>query len=633
MLIRRLVDSHTDHSVPRYYRTRTVRWALAIDPAGRGQLIDRADAQHKNGNQLAAPYLTRSGKTPPPMLLVDTLEYVLGIAKDVPAKLAGDAWEHAVDKARADADRRHSAYLELLGQWAHTSGDPAAAAVCEFFTGGGCLAVLDDPRLRTAKPSDVVAILLDGEMAHMRDSAVAFWARIAQARKSSGAEGLCLSCGAAGPVLKTIPDMVKGSLIPVGVDAKGRPKRGQDAALVSVNTTAQGRQGTLQLGNTPLCEDCGGTAVAALNRLLTHPRHHRRGEDTVLTWWLREPDAEFDLRIIDNPTPDQVANLHKEVWSGRTTTRTDTPVEAEGGDAEAVEVNANDFYAITLSANKSRVVVRDWIDVPLPEIKRRVWQWFADHESTQLWADGVHQVGLYKMVQASGRWDRNRTSYVAGSAIHGLERDLLRCALHGGPPPASLAPRLLHRIRNDHHVDLPRVAMLRLALNRPPYRKEYLMPGLNESSTDPAYVWGRLFAVLEALQRKAVPGINATIRDRYFGLAMSQPAATLRTLRLNADAHVKKLTRTDATRAAGRALDNRLAAIATRLDDATSLPTHLDVPGQVLFILGYDHQRAADLAAARAAKAAKTAKATGNANPFDDSDAATAAAVAEDLLA
>src|SRR5690606_27229540 len=105
----------------------------------------------------------------------------------------------------------------------------------------------------------------------------------ARNRKSPGSEGVCLACGKEGALLKTVPDMVKGSLIPVGTDTTGRPKQGRDAALVSVNTPAQGRGGTLQLANTPLCEDCGVQTVASLNRLLADERHRRRGDDSVLT--------------------------------------------------------------------------------------------------------------------------------------------------------------------------------------------------------------------------------------------------------------------------------------------------------------------------------------------------------------
>jgi CRISPR-associated protein Csd1 len=578
MLIRKLVDHASRQaaagaSTPRYYRSRAVRYILRIGTDGTAGLIDRANEGNKAGAQQPVPYLTRTSGVVA-MLAVDTLEYVFGVAKDTS------------DKAQAAADRRNDAFIALLNAWREATDDPAAKTICDFFAQERHLelaAALPDK----AVPSENVAIMIDDAWAHRLPSAIDYWAQEARRRKSSGGEGICLACGDTGPLLKTVPDMIKSSLIPVGIDSNGRPKRGRDAALISINTSAQGRSGVKQLANTPLCETCGAQAMAALNQLLSDERHRRRGEDSVLTWWLREP-AELDLMVIERPEPADVKALLQEPHRGQRGTAVDT----------------NAFYALTLSANQSRVVIRDWIDLPVPEIKARLAAWFQDHRSTDRWSDGVHYVALRAMVRASGRWDRTRKQYVPGSAVHGLERDLLRAALRGTAPPPHLVPGLLHRIRNDHHLDLARVAMLRLALTRPPHQ-ENLMPGLDENATIPAYVWGRIFSVLESIQRRALPDINATIRDRYFGLAMIQPEATMRMLRTNANGHIKKLIGKDATRGAGRALDARLANLSQLIDLHKGLPAHLDARGQMHFILGYDHQRAADMAAARAAKEAK----------------------------
>ncbi|GAA1579287.1 type I-C CRISPR-associated protein Cas8c/Csd1 [Actinomadura kijaniata] len=561
---------------PRYYRSRAVRWLININRDGTGTLVDRADADNKSGGQEATPFLTRTSGVAA-MLLADTLEYVFGIAKD------------NSDKAQAGADRRNDAYLQLLHDWHTATGDPVAALVCDFFDQEKHLALIE-ALPEDASPSEIAAVMVDNEWCHRRPSAIEFWGQVARNRKSSGQEGICLACHKHGPMLKTVPDMVKSTLIPVGVDAKGRPKRGRDAALVSVNTSAQGRGGDLQLVNTPLCEGCGAQAMAALNHLLGHERHRRRGDDSVLTWWLRTPDT-FDPMLFEQPSTTEVKALLDEVYQGKHRT----------------QANPNDFYALTLSANQSRVVVRDWVETPVAQIKEHLAAWFTDHGSFDRWSDGIHYVPLRTLVRASGRWDRVTKQYVPGTAAHGLERDLLRAALHGTPPPSSLLPQLLQRIRSDHNIDLARVALLRLVLTRPPF-KEKTMPGLDETDTTPAYVWGRMFAVLEAIQRKALPDVNATIRDRFFGLAMTQPEATMRMLRLNANGHLKKLLRGEKTRGSGRALDQRLADLYQLLDAKEGLPPHLDSRGQARFILGYEQQRSADMAAARAAREAKEAE-------------------------
>ena len=47
---------------------------------------------------------------------------------------------------------------------------------------------------------------------------------------------------------------------------------------------------------------------------------------------------------------------------------------------------------------------------------------------------------------------------------------------------------------------------------------------LNDQTNYLPYLLGRLFSVLEAVQAAANPGINATIRDRYFNAASATQA-------------------------------------------------------------------------------------------------------------
>jgi CRISPR-associated protein Csd1 len=81
---------------------------------------------------------------------------------------------------------------------------------------------------------------------------------------------------------------------------------------------------------------------------------------------------------------------------------------------------------------------------------------------------------------------------------------------------------------------------------------------------------------------------------------MTQPLTIYPTLRAGANAHLGKLQRSknDKAMSAGKALEARLAELAARLRQQP--PCQLDAPGQARFAIGYDHQRAADMASARA---------------------------------
>ncbi|MFC7382208.1 type I-C CRISPR-associated protein Cas8c/Csd1 [Sphaerisporangium rhizosphaerae] len=571
MLIKQLVAHARDRTdlPPPYYRNRSVRWAIDLDSAGRPRgdhLIDLSTPEAKAGQMLATPYVQRSGTGSLPFLLTDTLQYVLAAAKD-------DS-----DKQIADAQRRNADFIALIDRWA--KDEPLAAPVVAFFHSGAHTKMVIPPG---AAPTDVVAIRTDDGWVHALPSAVTIWGDIVRQRKSSSDEiGICLSCGQPGPLLDTIPEPVKSGAIPVPGG------RGRDAQLVSINKSAQGRGGAIQLANTPICDTCGSRAMSALNALLADPHHHQRGNDNVMTWWLRRPAPISPLASVRDASPEQVNAIIEQVHL--------PPVR------RAAWVDGNDFYAITLSANQSRVVIRDWIDIPLIQLCENIESWFADHAMTDLWVDGPQKVPLWRMTAALGR--HGKQGYVKDSAPTGAARDLMAAALHRTALPANLLARLIQRIRADGHVDLARAALLRLLLIRAnPALKETLVDGLNRDSTDAGYVSGRLFAVLEDIQRTALENINTTIADKYFGAAMGRPLAVLTMLRKNATGHLRRLRGT--RRPAGIALDKRLDDVLQQLHQ--ELPAVLDLAGQGRFVLGYHHQRAADRAAARQAAANKAA--------------------------
>lgn len=109
---------------------------------------------------------------------------------------------------------------------------------------------------------------------------------------------------------------------------------------------------------------------------------------------------------------------------------------------------------------------------------------------------------------------------------------------------------------------------------------------LNENSSNPAYLLGRLFAVLEKVQQEAIPGLNATIKDRYFTTACASPATVFPVLLRLSQHHISKA-------AYGYVSERRIEEILDKLDvEENPIPNHLDLDEQGVFILGYYHQRA-----------------------------------------
>ena len=121
----------------------------------------------------------------------------------------------------------------------------------------------------------------------------------------------------------------------------------------------------------------------------------------------------------------------------------------------------------------------------------------------------------------------------------------LRAILSGERYPESLYSSILIRIRSEQgKVTWIRAAIIKAFLIKNYKWKEgedYM--AINEGSTDSSYVLGRLFSVLEAIQREANTGIKATIRDRYFNSACATPASVFPVLIKLKNSHIKKLER------------------------------------------------------------------------------------------
>jgi CRISPR-associated protein Csd1 len=162
---------------------------------------------------------------------------------------------------------------------------------------------------------------------------------------------------------------------------------------------------------------------------------------------------------------------------------------------------------------------------------------------------------------------------------------LLRHALTGERLPLSLLHMALRRAsaEREHPVTRPRAALIRLVLES---TQRYT--GMTSEALDPdhphvAYHCGRLLAVLDRLQRKAISP-NATLVDRFYGSASTTPATVFGTLMRKAQPHVAKLR----TSKGDPWLDRRLGEVAARIP---AFPLTLDPEEQGLFALGFYHEK------------------------------------------
>ena len=128
---------------------------------------------------------------------------------------------------------------------------------------------------------------------------------------------------------------------------------------------------------------------------------------------------------------------------------------------------------------------------------------------------------------------------------------VLRSILSGTKYPEALYQNTILRAKADQDnpdknitkISRIKAAIIKACLIRNyKYNEEVITVALNKECKKVPYVLGRLFAVFEDLQKKANPGINSTIKDRYFNSACANPSMTFPLLTKLANTHLKKIS-------------------------------------------------------------------------------------------
>ena len=108
-----------------------------------------------------------------------------------------------------------------------------------------------------------------------------------------------------------------------------------------------------------------------------------------------------------------------------------------------------------------------------------------------------------------------------------------------------------------------------------------------KTQENPAYLCGRLLAILEYAQWAAVKP-KATLVDRFYGAASSAPASVFGNLLRNAQSHLSDLRKNKP--GLHVVIQRELEDVLSRLND---FPRTLNMRDQAVFALGYYYQRAA----------------------------------------
>ena len=357
---------------------------------------------------------------------------------------------------------------------------------------------------------------------------------------------------------------------------------------MSFNLPACNSFGKTQSFNSPISERATFAYTTALNLLLGKDSRNKVsvGDATIAFWGEKRIDdkGSYDLEkdfawyIADQKDdPDRgvqaVRSLYESVNTGRL---------SQSGDR---------FYVLGLAPNAARISVRFFRQGTVREVGENIKRHFDDFEIVRGPKDPEY-LSLFRILTSTA------LEYKMQNVPPNLAGGVVESILDGTVYPATLLQQCIRRVRAEvahrgptgnsvPNVTRARAAILKAYINRihKPLEKEVTV-SLDKTNTNPGYLLGRLFSVLERVQNAANNNKepNAGIRDRFYGAFSSTPITVLPLLEKLYGHHLGKIEKSKGF------FESVKGEIIDKLN-TQNIPAHLTMDQQALFAIGYYHQR------------------------------------------
>ena len=540
-----------------------VSFALCLDDAGQiTQLLHLQKEIQRGKKTVLAP---QELDMPSPVkrtvgvaanFLCDNSSYLLG---------ADDKGKPA--RSRKCFNTAKSLHLALLKD----VDSPAAQAIVRFFESWDPAQAAEHPALR----EDWADLMKGGNLTFWYQAApaaadpaiAAAWQRRYESGGEEAEDALCLVTGQHTTLARLHPS-IKGV---TGAQSSG-------ASLVAFNAPAFCSYEHEQGANAPTGEYAAFAYATALNTLLADRDHVCRVGDTTIVFWAANAEPAYQDFMMDSlfndfySEQDLLATL-RQLASGESIDWDQTRLDP-----------AIRFYVLGLAPNAARLSVRFFWQNSFGTLARNIARHYERLDIVRPSFDKFPTLPVWRLVKETVR--RPTPGAAPADPSPRLAGDLLLAVLNDAPYPATLLDGVSLRIRAERDVTRGKAAILKayyLRNSSDKTIKEVMTVELNEQSTYLPYVLGRLFSVLEAVQQSANPGINTTIKDRYFNSASATPAAVFPLLINLAQKHLAKLDGGLATY-----YEKKITELNSRI--TCTLPARMSLPEQSAFQIGYYHE-------------------------------------------
>jgi CRISPR-associated protein Csd1 len=525
-MLRALVSAAAQFSglTPRGYAEAGIRWLIEINGSGHGaslvpferdQLVKAIPIRGDRSGEVSEDNMKAA-------LLVDRASYVFGMRSD-----------GTLDKTCLE----FQGFRSLIEEFSAIKQNAEISDISSFFEwlygeeSGAALELQNEIR-RNVKPNHLVALRAQGlSFPFESPCAQSFWCDYLVAKSRLPHNARCGCCGVLGPVLRILTFQVSLLKYSFPISCSNKP--------------AFNSFGRTQTANSPLCFACASDATRVLQHLLDSERNHRilvrdeSGKSPLRNYWAvfwtdesgakLESDEALDLETCfasplnppDAPPPDpeQMKRLYGLPFSSS---------------AASLYLDQKRFYVAVVSPNKSRLVMREWIDESASRIVEALSA-YNDARTIET-ADGRDEwrPDIPALLDSLRPW-KSLSAWTDTNLIRGL----LRTAYQGLAPPVKLLEAAVLRFRvpdrpkdkreeeeaQCRHQTLASAIKFGLTYAK---KEAITLQSLDESFKSVSYLCGRLLAVLEEAQGRASQWrVQATLVNRFYGGASTSPKNTL----------------------------------------------------------------------------------------------------------
>lgn len=543
--------------LPQGFEYKEIPFIVVID--AEGALVQIEDTRSGSGKARRAksfevPQGAKKTSGVAANLLWDTAEYTTGV--DTRGKPERVAEQHVAFKTRLDelSAAKDDAGLQALRRFLDTL-DPSRLEQDPHW-----------PEIRESNPllsfrlsDDTTALICQ------RPAIVSLLSAAAETESES--RGLCLVRGEPDTIAR-VHTAIKNVW---GAQSSG-------ANIVSFNLGAFNSYGKQQGNNAPIGRQAEFNYTSALNYLLRKdsPQRMQVGSTSTVFWTAEESHFVDEYAALfgfsgTSDDPDRGVQAVRDLYS------------AMRSGSYAGEDKDTMFHVLGLAPNAARIAVRFWHSAPIAQIAKAIHQHFTDLDIVRPPYELEH-LSLFRLLVSIATLGK------AENVPPNLDGDIVRSILLAQPYPAPLLQAAVRRCRAERKVTYPRAAILKASLNRlvrtGRISGKELSVSLNVDHPAPAYHIGRLFAMLERIQAIALPNLNATVRDRYYGAASSTPVSVFPILLKLKNHHLSKIKSDKAGLSAW--LESRVREIFSKVDE---FPAFLSLTDQTLFAIGYYHEQ------------------------------------------